>query len=553
MKCLFALALFCSLVRVIGTGDEMKQVKGILGKNVSLVSGISADLHGREVVWEFTNNSGTELTILDVGPNHPEVKPNKYFEDRLHFNRSTGDLLLSNLKTSDQGSYTISVDGQGLRIIDLRIFDKMKQVNGVVGENVSLVSGNSADLQGCEVVWEFTNNSGTEFTILDVGPNHPKVKPNKYFEDRLHFNRSTGDLLLSNLRTSDQGIYTISVDGQGLRIIDLRIFDERKQVNGVLGKNVSLVSGNGADLRGREVVCEFTSNNGTEFTILAVGPNHRKVKPNKYFEDRLHFNLSTGDLLLSNLRTSDQGIYTISVDGQGRRIIDLRIFGHSTDDTVMTVLSISALVFSSLYLIAFFSLNIWKIKSNRESPKCKWWTRVLYACNILQFVFILTACSYTTHFKGSDFLNAATACITVLLFFTLALPFITRRSNCQRIGRFNINTAFIWNLIQCALHIIMIGSLITFLIKDIHQKNQGRISHIWIVLIASAAECTVSFFLALMFNSSLHSRICLWIRREYSRMTGRSKNINEKGPQNAEELQVFRTCHTEAAGSLHPD
>ncbi|XP_059826797.1 uncharacterized protein LOC132394532 isoform X2 [Hypanus sabinus] len=413
---------------------------------------------------------------------------------------------------------------------------EVKQVNGVVGENVLLVSGNSADLHGREVVCEFTSNSGTEFTILDVGPNHPEVNPNKYFEDRLHFNLSTGDLLLSNLRTSDQGIYTINVDGQELRKIHLRISAEVKQVNGVVGENVLLVSGNSADLHGREVVCEFTSNSGTEFTILDVGPNHPEVNPNKYFEDRLHFNLSTGDLLLSNLRTSDQGIYTINVDGQELRKIHLRISGHSTDDTVMTVLSISALVFSSLYLIAFFSLNIWKIKSNRESPKCKWWMHVLYACNILQFVFILAACSYTTHFKGSDSLNAATACISFLLFFTLTVPFITRRSNCQRIGRFNINTAFIWNLIQCALHTIMIGISIGFLIKDIHQRNQGRIFHIWIVLIASVAEYTVSFFLALMFNS--------W----------RNKiNINGKGPQNAEELQVFRTCHTEAAGSLHPD
>ncbi|XP_062904243.1 uncharacterized protein LOC134346677 isoform X2 [Mobula hypostoma] len=479
MNYLFAFC-FCSLLRLGSAGAKTMQVQGALGSNVLLESGNSADLHGREVVWEFTSSNGTEFTILDVGPNHPEVKPNKHFKD-LIFNLSTGDLLLSNLKTSDQGNYTVSIDGQERRKIELRIFE-MKQVEGALGSNVSLESGSSANLHGREVVWKFTSNNGTEFTILDVGPNHPEVKPNKYFEDRLIFNLSTGDLLLSNLKTSDQGNYTISVNGRKLRKIDLRIF-EMKRVQGVLGENVLLESGNSADLHGHEVVWKFTSNNGTEFTILDVGPNHPEEKPNKYFKDRLNFNLSTGDLLLSNLKTSDQGNYTISVNGLKLRKIDLRIFGPSADDIPMIVLSISALVFSSVYLIAVFPLNIWKCKSNRELPKYKWWKYVLYLCNILQLPVILAAFSCSIHFKEQRY---------------------------------------------------------TF--------------HTWNVLIASVVECTVSFIVASMFHYSLHSRICLWVRKGYSWMTGRNKsNTNEKGPQNAEELQSFTTFPTEDAGYVHSD
>ncbi|XP_072115213.1 uncharacterized protein [Mobula birostris] len=361
-----------------------------------------------------------------------------------------------------------------------RVGAETMQVEGALGSNVLLESGNSADLHGREVVWEFTSNNGTEFTILDVGPNHPEVKPNKYFEDRLNFNLSTGDLLLSNLKTSDQGNYTISIDGQEPRKRELRIF-EMKQVEGALGSNVSLESGNSANLHGHEVVWKFTSNNETEFTILDVGPNHPEVKPNKYFKDRLNFNLSTGDLLLSNLKTSDQGNYTISVNSRKLRKIDLRIFDPSADDIPMIVLSISALVFSSVYLIAVFLLNIWKCKSNRELPKYEQWKHVLYICNILQLLFILAAFSRSVHFK-----------------------------------------------------------------------EQGSTFHTWNVLIASVAECTVSFIMALIFSSYLHSPICLWVRKGYSWMTGRNKsNTNEKGPQNVEELQSFTTFTTEDAGSVH--
>ncbi|XP_062904244.1 uncharacterized protein LOC134346677 isoform X3 [Mobula hypostoma] len=426
---------------------------------------------------------------------------------------------------------------------------KTMQVQGALGSNVLLESGNSADLHGREVVWEFTSSNGTEFTILDVGPNHPEVKPNKHFKD-LIFNLSTGDLLLSNLKTSDQGNYTVSIDGQERRKIELRIF-EMKQVEGALGSNVSLESGSSANLHGREVVWKFTSNNGTEFTILDVGPNHPEVKPNKYFEDRLIFNLSTGDLLLSNLKTSDQGNYTISVNGRKLRKIDLRIFGPSADDIPMIVLSISALVFSSVYLIAVFPLNIWKCKSNRELPKYKWWKYVLYLCNILQLPVILAAFSCSIHFKDSCLLNVATACIAVLL-FTLPVPFITQVPKCRRIRRFS--TSIVISVTQLALHVIVVGTSIAFFIKDIHQEKQRYTFHTWNVLIASVVECTVSFIVASMFHYSLHSRICLWVRKGYSWMTGRNKsNTNEKGPQNAEELQSFTTFPTEDAGYVHSD
>ncbi|XP_072115212.1 uncharacterized protein [Mobula birostris] len=412
-----------------------------------------------------------------------------------------------------------------------RVGAETMQVEGALGSNVLLESGNSADLHGREVVWEFTSNNGTEFTILDVGPNHPEVKPNKYFEDRLNFNLSTGDLLLSNLKTSDQGNYTISIDGQEPRKRELRIF-EMKQVEGALGSNVSLESGNSANLHGHEVVWKFTSNNETEFTILDVGPNHPEVKPNKYFKDRLNFNLSTGDLLLSNLKTSDQGNYTISVNSRKLRKIDLRIFDPSADDIPMIVLSISALVFSSVYLIAVFLLNIWKCKSNRELPKYEQWKHVLYICNILQLLFILAAFSRSVHFKDSCLLNVATACIAVLLLFTLTVPFIIQVPKCRRICRFS--TSIVISVIQLALHVIVVGTSIAFFIKDIHQEKQGSTFHTWNVLIASVAECTVSFIMALIFSSCRNK-----------------SNTNEKGPQNVEELQSFTTFTTEDAGSVH--
>ncbi|XP_072115214.1 uncharacterized protein [Mobula birostris] len=329
-----------------------------------------------------------------------------------------------------------------------------------------------------------------------------------------------------------------------------RVGAETMQVEGALGSNVLLESGNSADLHGREVVWEFTSNNGTEFTILDVGPNHPEVKPNKYFEDRLNFNLSTGDLLLSNLKTSDQGNYTISIDGQEPRKRELRIFDPSADDIPMIVLSISALVFSSVYLIAVFLLNIWKCKSNRELPKYEQWKHVLYICNILQLLFILAAFSRSVHFKDSCLLNVATACIAVLLLFTLTVPFIIQVPKCRRICRFS--TSIVISVIQLALHVIVVGTSIAFFIKDIHQEKQGSTFHTWNVLIASVAECTVSFIMALIFSSYLHSPICLWVRKGYSWMTGRNKsNTNEKGPQNVEELQSFTTFTTEDAGSVH--
>ncbi|XP_078074951.1 uncharacterized protein LOC144497485 [Mustelus asterias] len=129
MEQLFPLLLLPVLFQLRAGGAEAgrNEMFAAIGSSVLLDPGYGVDLSKSEVLWTFTGADGNLVTILDYVPNHPMEEPNKHFESRLHFSSSNGSLRLNRLKPSDQGVYSIDVEGKLIRSTDLNLIEALSE------------------------------------------------------------------------------------------------------------------------------------------------------------------------------------------------------------------------------------------------------------------------------------------------------------------------------------------------------------------------------------------------------------------------------------------
>ncbi|XP_048376259.1 uncharacterized protein LOC125446599 isoform X2 [Stegostoma tigrinum] len=119
------LVLLLGLLRGIAAGGG--NVVAAIGSSVLLDPEYGANLSDSQVEWTFKNSSGKLLTILDYIPNSPVQKPNKHYHSRLRFNASNGSIMVDSLKPSDQGVYTITVNGTWNRSMDLKLIEPLAE------------------------------------------------------------------------------------------------------------------------------------------------------------------------------------------------------------------------------------------------------------------------------------------------------------------------------------------------------------------------------------------------------------------------------------------
>ncbi|XP_062904247.1 uncharacterized protein LOC134346678 isoform X2 [Mobula hypostoma] len=310
---------------VIGAEAEREEVVGVLGSSVLLDPEITVDSSKNDILWTFKASNKSDDMILDHIPGVATWEPSEQFKDRLQFNALSGALTISRLNASDQGDYTFSVDGKELKIMELLVIDKVKEEVGLLGSSVLLDPELKVDPSKSEILWTFISRN-----ILHHVPGHSLVELSDQFKFRLHFDTSNGALTVNGAEDGDQGDYTFIVDGEELRIIQLRLFDKDKEEVGLLGSSVLLDPELKVDPSKSEIVWMFTSR-----SILHHAPGHSLVELSDQFKFRLHFDTSNGALTVNGAEDGDQGDYTFIVDGQELRIIQLSLFDELSEGSIL--------------------------------------------------------------------------------------------------------------------------------------------------------------------------------------------------------------------------
>ncbi|XP_072405914.1 uncharacterized protein [Chiloscyllium punctatum] len=170
-------------------------------------------------------------------------------------------------------------------------------VLAAIGSSVLLDPGHGANLSHSQVEWKFIGSDGKLVTILDYVPNSPIQKPNEAFKSRLHFNASNGSVTLTNLKPSDQGVYTITVGSNWKRSMDLKLIEPMPEP---LIKATCMASA-------VELICLVTAGKASSI-LWKKGPD--------VIKNSQHYQLvqNNSKLVIVKATETDSGIYTCIVE-----------------------------------------------------------------------------------------------------------------------------------------------------------------------------------------------------------------------------------------------
>nr|XP_055073053.1 uncharacterized protein LOC129453015 [Misgurnus anguillicaudatus] len=192
------------------------------------------------------SGGGNESTLYDY--------IDERFTDKLEVNHQTGDLTIRNFRTEHTGEYKVQIkNNSGNKD---KKFNVAYSVRAIKGESVLLRTKVKIE-EGDEVEWTSKDKS-----ILITGMNGDNSKTSytddERFRDRLDMNPQTGDFTITDIRQTDEGVYTLKLvkaDGK----ITQRIFSVDVVVITKVHGNIKNKQNSGSDAKG--TVPKESSNN----------------------------------------------------------------------------------------------------------------------------------------------------------------------------------------------------------------------------------------------------------------------------------------------------
>uniref|UniRef100_A0A8C2KG87 Immunoglobulin domain-containing protein n=1 Tax=Cyprinus carpio TaxID=7962 RepID=A0A8C2KG87_CYPCA len=261
----------------------------INGVSVSVMVGDSVTLHtddtevptGSNIIWKFGDDIIARMNEADRNPSTYDG-PGALFKDRLKLDKHTGSLTIANIRTEHIGRYSVDIKSTNAKL-------KTFQVTTNVLESLSVMEGDSVTL-----------HTGVKSSHLDDA----KWR-------NIHLKDQTPDLVISNIQSDQTGVYKVEINtiskvlhrkyyiavGVGVKTVSVM---ERDPVN--LDTGVLEIQGYDLILWKTEGNIVAEVNKGTNL----FGP---KELEDLRFSGRLHLHRETGDLTISDSKTTDSGYY----------------------------------------------------------------------------------------------------------------------------------------------------------------------------------------------------------------------------------------------------
>uniref|UniRef100_A0A673JJF9 Immunoglobulin domain-containing protein n=1 Tax=Sinocyclocheilus rhinocerous TaxID=307959 RepID=A0A673JJF9_9TELE len=292
--------------------DKMKKKEG---ESVNLDPGVIK--HPNDVMtWYFNGslmaeNTGDQSKICTV------EQCDERFRDRLKLDHQTGSLTIMNTRITDSGAYELKINSSRFNI--------SRNAFGVDTDGVSVMEGDSVALhtdvkmtQQDRIRWYFNS-----IRIAEIIYNHSKICTDEQckerFRGRLKLDSHTGDLTITNIRTTDAGVYKLLMNSRNSdRIFNVAVSDEMKRKSVQKGESVTLDLG-------------VINPNGVMnwyFNDILIAENtgdHNKICTDQQcdgrFRNGLKLDHQTGSLTITNTRTTDSGDYTLQINSSRFSII----------------------------------------------------------------------------------------------------------------------------------------------------------------------------------------------------------------------------------------
>ncbi|XP_073699502.1 uncharacterized protein [Garra rufa] len=336
-----------------------------LSVSVSVMEGYAVGLDGLEepsndyrIKWYYNNirilqvNGDLSTDCTDVQCKEVAER----FRDRLKLDHQTGSLTIMNTRTTDSGLYRLQIISKSS--MTEKIFSVT--VNGASGVDknrvsVSVMVGDSVNLytdvkvkQEDRAKW-FYNDTRISQTIRRQSMTCTDDQCKERFGDRLKVENLTGSLTITNISSTDSGLYKLQIIKSDHRIIEtifiVSVCDaaaEMKTKSVKEGESVTLDPGVG---RKANDVMKWIHNS---IVIAEITGNLTKICTDdqcaERFSNRLEVDHQTGSLTITNTRTTDTGLYNLEIISSSSSIRRRRSISASTSTSITHVKSFSVSV-----------------------------------------------------------------------------------------------------------------------------------------------------------------------------------------------------------------
>ncbi|KAL1251779.1 hypothetical protein QQF64_019575 [Cirrhinus molitorella] len=314
--------------------DEMKRKSVKEGESVTLDRDVIKNPDNL-IKWYFDQTCIAEIKG-DLRKICTDKQCKERFSDRLELDHQTGSLTITNTTIPDSGLYKRMICS--IKICIITSFS----VNVTGGPPFSMKKGDSVTLhtgvktnQQEEIQWYFNDTLITEitFNLSEICTN---VRCKERFRDRLKVDEF-GSLTIMNIRTEDAGVYKLKISGSLIKIFNVSVTSYS-----VGSGKVSVMEGDFVTLhtdvetnQQQEIIWRFNDTIITEisgdlsFICTDVQCNDEGTER---FRDRLKLDHQTGSLTITDINTTDSGIYELQIISSSNsvwRIVSITVIGVS--------------------------------------------------------------------------------------------------------------------------------------------------------------------------------------------------------------------------------
>ncbi|XP_016319379.1 uncharacterized protein LOC107671048 [Sinocyclocheilus anshuiensis] len=287
---------------VFGVEADEVSVSVMEGDSLTLNTDITEVPRDSKIIWKFGDEIIARMNEADGNPSTYDG-PGAIFKDRLKLDRQTGSLTITNIRTEHIGHYSVdikSIDAK-LKTFQVTVHDVVESLSVMEGDSVTLHTG--VKVQGDDqILWEF----GDQVIIIARlnGPDDAKWR-------NIHLNDQTRDLVISNIRSDQTGVYKVEINTISMvlhRKFYIAVGGGVKTVSVMERDPVNLHTGV-IEIRGYDLILWKTEGNLVAEINKGINLFGPRDVDDLRFSGRLHLHRETGDLTISDSKTTDSGDY----------------------------------------------------------------------------------------------------------------------------------------------------------------------------------------------------------------------------------------------------
>ncbi|KAK2906699.1 hypothetical protein Q8A67_005684 [Cirrhinus molitorella] len=262
------------------------------------------------ILWTFED---ALIAKRDSSENSIYRVTDERFKGRLELDDRTGDLKITNTRSTDSGVYELQIKGSNKDLYKkFNVLVCLNMLKHTVGDSVTLQTGVIDLKDDGRIMWKFSDKD-ILIAELDQATNQTYEGPDGRFRDRLQLNQQTGDLTIRNISRAHSDVYTLQItSGRNNTYKRVMVIAHEKTVSGMEGDSVTLNTD--TEIQEDDLILWMF---GPEDCPIVKGETKENIStydgPDGRFRDKLSLNYESGSLTITNTRTEHTGVYKLQI------------------------------------------------------------------------------------------------------------------------------------------------------------------------------------------------------------------------------------------------